>query len=1002
MTTQALSIGTTLREDGAYSISEILGKGGFGITYKATDLQLGRPVAIKEFFPANFCYRQGDGIIKMPGFTGVFDFDSYRDNFFDEAKRLVKLNHPNIVKIYDAFKANNTAYFVMEFEEGRTLQEILTQKVYLTESETITYIKDVAHALEYIHKQSILHRDIKPSNIIIRTTGKPVLIDFGAAREVSDGHEEHTSILSHGFAPLEQYRKDGQKGPFIDVYGLAATCYYCLTGSIPIRADHRSEKVMPAPNEINPRISDELNSILIRGLELDSNKRYQTISKFLYDLTSVPVHDEEDYDLTESQKKSYEIITQFIEDDETNALILTGVVNTGKTTLIKKILSSNDSNLAYKLLTVGSRVAEQLMHHSGLEAFSIYRHIYNFSETVNNTAATDSIDLDSGESSEKDIKQDHYSIKVNGDGERVVYIIEESQLLSDSFSETELFIFGSGKLLNDLIQFIDFKSHPKRKLLIVGDDKRLLRGSYEESSLSKNHLVNTYQLKTKVLELEGIIYNEQQRNILDAIKHIGSSLSQNKFNLLTINEDGRSIFKINREDFLSRFQKLDSVNQTIFLTYSNKHALEANLSIRRDCLNRTSILEKGDIVVFNNTVPVSSPPTSLFQVYIYKGEIAEILSVDDQEIVPVPIRGKGIVNLVFRKVKIFIPRYQKEEWVIVLENYLRQEKDISKEERQALLIKAKGNYKRISGKNKADKIDFSKYLKTDSYYNSALVKYAYSMTCHRANGAKWKYVFVNCETDKAKDNEEYHIWLYTAISCARTRIYLINFSGIHPNHKLEWKDRLDVFGSFEKPSVNVLNANLNIEIPEALLSESLKFKFPNQFPSLKALWYLVSSKLSAYQILVKSIEHHNYQELYTFVDENGQTVKIRFYFNGDGKITRHMLAPKNEFSEKIIRVLEAEAASINADFPDEFLKVFYHNFNQLLASEGIQIASLEHDKFLEHYLIVRDQEFVQLAVYYNGDGFITTVMPSKFNSHTLYQKVKSLVELHLRFSNAQH
>ncbi|MBX2969857.1 MAG: serine/threonine protein kinase [Cyclobacteriaceae bacterium] len=211
MSAQALPIGTTLRKDGAYIIEQVLGKGGFGVTYKAIDQQLGRPVAIKEFFPANFCYRQGQGIVKMPGYTGIFDFDQYRENFFDEAKRLVKFNHPNIVKIYDAFKANNTAYFVMEFEEGQTLQEILTLKVHLSEVETIRYIKDVAHALEYIHTQGTLHRDIKPSNIIIRKSGKPVLIDFGASREVTNGNEEHTAILSHGFAPPDNMIKREEK-----------------------------------------------------------------------------------------------------------------------------------------------------------------------------------------------------------------------------------------------------------------------------------------------------------------------------------------------------------------------------------------------------------------------------------------------------------------------------------------------------------------------------------------------------------------------------------------------------------------------------------------------------------------------------------------------------------------------------------------------------------------------------------------------------------------------
>ncbi|MBX2969858.1 MAG: ATP-binding domain-containing protein [Cyclobacteriaceae bacterium] len=759
---------------------------------------------------------------------------------------------------------------------------------------------------------------------------------------------------------------------------------------------------MPEPNAINPSISVELNDILVKGLELDSDKRYQSISKFLYDLTSVSVNEEKDHALTDGQIKYCRVINQFINDEETNVLILTGAVNTGKTTLIKKVLTSNNEpNIVFKLLAAGSRIAEQLMYNSGLEAYSLYRHIYNFNNSTNsNGEDEDNIDLDRSEVSESDIKQARYTIKNNADGERVIYVIEEAQLLSDSFSENELFIFGSGQLLNDLIQFIDIKNHPNRKLIIVGDDKKISRGSNEESALSKTHLTNTYQLTTKVLELDEIILTEQQKNILGCIKEIGLSISQSNFNNLSLKEDGFSIFKISREEFADCYKRLDSLNQSIFLSYSNKHAFDANAAIRRDILNRNSILEKGDLVSFNNTVPTSGALTSLFPTQIYKGEIVEILSVDDQEIIPVYLKGKPVVNLMFRKVKVFIPRYQKEEQVTILENYLRQEKDISKEERLGLLLHARNNFRQLSGKFKVNKQEFTNYLKTDPYYNSALVKYAYSMTCHKANGSKWKYVFINCETEKARDNEEYFRWLYTALSCAKSRVYLISYSDISPYIKLEWKDRLESYDQFEKARINIFNVKLDISIPQQVLADVEKLKFPVQFPALQIFWYLISSKLTPYKIDVKKIEHHSYQELYTFGDEAGQIAKIRFYYNGEGKITRHLLYPKNDFSERIIKILESGNFAIDTNFPQGFLKELYRHFNELLTKEGIQVVSVEHESFQERYIITRDIEFLQLSIYYNSEGFITTILPVRFNSHTLYQKVKNLVESNLRFGNA--
>jgi serine/threonine protein kinase len=1003
MNAHALPVGTTLREDNGYVIERVLGQGGFGITYKAID-QLGRPVAIKEFFPSNFCFRQDFGVVKMPGYTGVFDFDKYRDDFFNEARTLTRFDHPNIVKILDAFKANNTAYFVMQFEEGQTLQEILSSKLCLSEAETVKLMKEVGHALEYIHKQGTLHRDIKPSNIIVRKNGKPILIDFGAAREVIHGNEEHTAILSHGFAPPEQYDKNGKKGHFIDVYGLAATCYCCLTGSVPLRADHRLEHIMPEPNAINPKISDEMNTIVVKALELESDKRYQSISKFLYDLTSVTTNQEQDHDLTESQKNGLNVINHFVSDEDTNVLILTGTVSTGKTTLVKKYLAqANQPNVAFKVLVVGSRIAEQLMSGSGLEAFSVYRHIYNFSNTLPpGKVEAENIDLEKGEVSESDIKRAHFPIRSNTDGSEVVYIVEEAQLLSDSFSENELFIFGSGKLLNDLVEFIDFKKHPKRKLIIVGDDKRLSRGSNDESSLSKAHLANAYQLTSKVFELTEIIFNDRQKSILECTTRLAEAIKKGVFNDLTIEEDQVGIYKIHRNEFPQHYQKLDSTNQCIFLTYSNRHALDANLSIRKEFLGRISILEKGDLITFNNTVSVSGPIAGLFPMQIYKGEIAEVLTVGEQEVKDVYLRGKPVVNLVFRKVKVFIPRFQREEEVTVLDNYLRQEKDITKEERLALLLLAKTNFKERVGANKVTKAEFTSYLKSDPYYNSALIKYAYSMTCHKANGVHWKYVFINCETDKAKDNEEFFRWLYTAISTAKLRIYLVGFSEINAYIKLEWKERIEVFERFGKANVNILNGPLDIAIPESLVAEVDRLKFPGQFPTLPVIWYLISSKLNPYQIRVTKVEHHNYQELYSFADDTGQTVKIRFHYNAQGRISKSTPYPKNDFSDRILKLVETENSIIDTNFPQAFLGRLYNDLNSLLSKLEINIASVEHEKYHEKYLIVRDDEFIQLSIYYNDDGFVTTFLPIKFNSQTLYGKIKDVVESNLRRGNAQH
>jgi serine/threonine protein kinase len=993
MENDALPLGTYLRDDKAYVIESVLGQGGFGITYKAKD-QLSRPVAIKEFFPGSFCRRQNQEVIKVNGFDHIFNYHEYRDKFFDEAKRIVKLKHTNIVKVLDVFKANNTAYLVMEYEEGQTLEEMIRSKVYFNESETIKSLIDVAHALEYTHTQSILHRDVKPSNIIMRKDGKPVLIDFGAARENSSNVEEHTAILSHGFAPPEQYSKTGKKGPFVDVYGLAATCYYCLTGSVPIRADHRLEKRLPDPIEINPRVSETFNSIIVKGMELEVDNRYPSISKFIYDLTAVNLGNQDELALTEEQQKALAVTKEFLADRESNVLIITGGVHSGKTTVIKKALhSSRVSDSSFKVLAIGSRVAERISITSGLEVSSIYGHIYEFGEKM--APKKRSVD-ESGNDKIETIKQIKYNLKSNDDGDQAVYFIDEAHLLSDSFNETELFLFGSGKLLNDLLHFIDIKKNPWRKIILVGDDKRLYRGTKDEAALSLAHLENRYKLKVKSFELTQQISNDSKKTLLENLRIIGSAIQNKKFNKLIIKEDDTSIQKISAEEFPSKLLEKDTLAQSILITYSNKQALQANLNIRKTILEKNGSVDRGDLLMVSNTVPIISNEFS-FQAYIHKGEIVKVLDVGDKQEIVHTLRNKTEIKLVYIALKIFLARYQTEQTIIILENHLLAEKDITPEEKQVIFLLARQSYKNSFGKDPVDETEFASFLQTDKYFNSVLVKYAYSITCHKANSLNWRNVFINCETEKAKDNEEYFRWLYTAICTAGVGAFLINFRTILPYSKIEWKDKFDAFDKFEKPKVNVLNADLNIDVPLELEDELKKLGL-SQMPSfLKSFWFLISQKLKPNGISIKDIEHHSYQELYTFVDNSGHSVKIRFSYNAQGKISKHQLVPRNDFGEKIISILQADSEPlIHHNFPAPFLEEFYDALKGRLKDEAIQIESIDHHAYQEIYTLKRESDFMVLAVFYNGDEFIMSVMPTKFNSHTLYQKVKTLVDNKLR------
>ena len=217
----SLNAGTVLEK---YEIIRILGEGGFGITYLAEDIHLGLKVVIKEYFPNEFAVRSSENTITAKS-KSVGDFAKGMKRFKEEAQTLAKFNHPSIVKILGYFEANDTAYFVMEYEEGIDLSHYLKQeKRSLCQEEILSIVMPILEGLKEVHAYNFLHRDIKPGNILLRTNKSPVLIDFGASKlAIGEASRSITSMLTEGYAPLEQYSTDiKQQGPFTDIYAIAA------------------------------------------------------------------------------------------------------------------------------------------------------------------------------------------------------------------------------------------------------------------------------------------------------------------------------------------------------------------------------------------------------------------------------------------------------------------------------------------------------------------------------------------------------------------------------------------------------------------------------------------------------------------------------------------------------------------------------------------------------------------------------------------------------------
>ncbi len=276
-----------------YVIKEVLGQGGFGITYLALDTNLDQLVAIKEYLPTEFAVREQDDSVNPVSSDIDEHYQWGLDRFITEAKTLTKFKHHNLVRVLTVFTENNTAYMVMEYEKGQALHDILKERRTLSESELNGILTPLLDGLEKVHAEGFVHRDIKPANIYLREDGSPVLLDFGSARQAMGHHTRTlTTMVSPGFAPFEQYvSKSDKQGPWTDIYGLGATLYRAATGRSPTDAMDRSEAllhvgkdVFVSVSEIAPEgFSENFLSAVDHSLLFKPEQRPQTISEWQED-----------------------------------------------------------------------------------------------------------------------------------------------------------------------------------------------------------------------------------------------------------------------------------------------------------------------------------------------------------------------------------------------------------------------------------------------------------------------------------------------------------------------------------------------------------------------------------------------------------------------------------------------------------------------------------------------------------------------------------------------
>jgi len=262
-----------------YRIERVLSCGGFSIVYVATD-EAGEQAAIKEYLPSSLALRQANEIVPAITDENLATFRYGMKCFFEEGRSLARLSHPNIIRVVNFFRANETVYLVMKYERGRTLQEHLSVKKGNMRENFIRRVFTMSlNGLREVHSNKLLHLDLKPANIYIRNDHTPVLIDFGAARQtLTQGQFKLNPMYTPGYAPPEQYKNRELMGPWSDIYSIGAAMFACVAGVAPPAADQRLEKdkYVPAVKQFAGRYSEHLLETIDWCLQIDYLKRPQS------------------------------------------------------------------------------------------------------------------------------------------------------------------------------------------------------------------------------------------------------------------------------------------------------------------------------------------------------------------------------------------------------------------------------------------------------------------------------------------------------------------------------------------------------------------------------------------------------------------------------------------------------------------------------------------------------------------------------------------------------
>lgn len=684
------------------------------------------------------------------------------------------------------------------------------------------------------------------------------------------------------------------------------------------------------------------------------------------------------YTLTPGQDSLLDELEKFLSDNST-CFLLKGYAGTGKTFMMKGLTEFlTETNRSFRIAAPTGRAAKVISQKTKHKAYTIHKTIYS-----NNDLKEFKVKDEDGTETFKF----YYELKNNDDPNNTIYIIDESSMLSNVYSEGEFFRFGSGYLLKDLIKYINFDNNDhNKKIVFIGDNAQLPPVNMNFSpALDKNYLKENCNLISKEFELTEVVRQKAGSGILHNATKLRKSLSDNIFNQLDIETNFKDINKIKHEELLSKYLQAchNTIDEeTIIIAYSNSSVKEYNDFVRNHFFpNQNTITSNDKVILVSNNY--NYPQMKLLNGDF--GMVKDISLTNESRTIKLKRKNKKNetieinVLLTFRNVTITFTDEEFKKHDIeckIIENLLySHHRDLSSDELKAIYI----DFKIRNPNLKAGTKEFKDALRSDVYFNSLRIKFGYAVTCHKAQGGEWTNTFLNCKTSMGYFNSSYFRWLYTGITRAKENLFTLD------------EPHFTIGSNLQPPKVENIQNREDILILTTEISETeLPFDFSNQTAFVKHIYLTISECLKDENIHISDIRHTSYLEHYTFSQGNEIAV-FKIHYNGQNKI-KTIEKPTNptEFIEnvyiklaklqnKTIIIPEPEISETEFEFEEAFQKDFYENLREKLEPFNLQITKIEHKQYHEIYEIKKNGFTATYKFWYDGKLKFkkTEIIPSR-------------------------